>query len=73
MQRCLGQLWFTSTLHDVDLHVRHISSEHNTLAYASSHWDNTFCQTIFAQATTAPGISYVFEEITGDFCYFDLV
>ena len=73
MQCCLGQLWFTSALHDVDLCVRHIPGGHNTLAYALSRWDNTSSQTRFAQAATAPGISYVFEEITGDFCYFDLV
>ena len=73
MQRCLGQLWFTSALHDVDLHVRHILGEHNTLAYALSRWHNTSSQTRFAQAATALGISYFFEEIPGDFCYFDLV
>ena len=69
----LGQLWFTSALHDVDLHVRHILGEHNTLAYALSRWHNTSSQTRFAQAATALGISYFFEEIPGDFCYFDLV
>lgn len=72
MQRSLGQLWFTSALHDVDLRVQHIPGEHNTLAYALSRWDNT-SQTRFAQAATALEISYVFEEIPRDFCYFDLV
>ena len=62
VQRCLGQLWFTSELHDVDLRVRHIPGEHNTLAYALSRWDNTSFQTRFAQAATALGISYVFER-----------
>ena len=62
VQRCLGQLWFTSELHDVDLRVRHILGEHNTLAYALSRWDNTSFQTRFAQAATALGISYVFER-----------
>ena len=47
-------------------------AEHNTLADALSRWDNTSSQTQFAQATTALGISYVFEEIPGDFCYFDV-
>ena len=73
MQRCLRQLWFTSALHDVDLGVRHIPGEHNTLADALSRWDNTSSQSQFAQATTALGISYVFEELPGDFCYFDVV
>ena len=73
MQWCLGQLWFTSALHDVDLRVRLILGEHNTLAYALSCWHNTSSQTRFAQAAIALGISYIFEEIPGDFCYFDLV
>ena len=73
MQRCLRQLWFTSALHDVALRVRHIPGEHNTLADALSRWDNNSFHTQFAQATAALGISYVFEEIPGDFCYFDVV
>ena len=73
MLRCLRELCFTSALHDVDFRVRHIPGEHNTLADALSHWDNTSSQTQLAQATTALGISYVFEEIPGDFCYFDVV
>ena len=73
MQWCLGQLWFTSALHYVDLRVQLILGEHNTLAYALSRWHNTSSQTRFAQAATALGIGYIFEEIPGDFCYFDLV
>ena len=73
MQRCLRQLWFTLALHDVALRVRHIPGEHNTLADALSGWDNNSSHTQFAQATTALGISYVFEEIPRDFCYFDVV
>ena len=46
MLRCLRQLWFTSALHDVDLRVRHIPGEHNTLADALSRWDNTSSQTL---------------------------
>ena len=72
MQRCLRQLWFTSALHDVDLRVQQIPGEHKTLADALSRWDNTSSQTQFAQATTALGISYIFGEIPGDFCYFDV-
>ena len=72
MQRCLRQLWFTSAPHDVDLGVWHIPGEHNTLADALSRWDNTSSQSQFAQATAALGISYVFEELPGDFCYFDV-
>ena len=34
MQRCLGQLWFISALHDFEMHVRHIPS---VSAFISSH------------------------------------
>ena len=66
------KLWATALQHHA-LRVWHIPGEHNTLAGALSRWDNTSSHTQFAQATTALGISYVFEEIPRDFCYFDVV
>ena len=72
MQRCLRELWFLSALHDFDIRARHIPGEHNSLADALSRWDDPAYQVHFAQTSQELGISYVFDQIPGDFNFFDV-
>ena len=72
MQRCLRELWFLSALHDFDIRARHIPGEHNSLADALSRWDDPAYQVHFAKTSHELGISYVFDQIPGDFIFFDV-
>ena len=72
MQRCLRELWFLSALYDFDIDARHISGEHNSLADALSRWDDPSYQVHFAQTSQELGISYVLDQIPGDFIFFDV-
>ena len=72
MQRCLRELWFLSALHDFDIRTRHIPGEHNLLADALSRWDDPAYQVHFAKTSQELGISYVFDQIPGDFLFFDV-
>ena len=72
MQGCLRELWFLSTLYDFDIRVQHIPGEHNSLLDALSHWDDPPYQIQFAKTPQDLGISYVFDQIPGDFFVFDV-
>ena len=72
MQRCLQQLWFISTLHDFELHARHIPGDHNLFADALSRWHISSHQAKILELSTGLGISYSFQQLPGDFTYFDV-
>ena len=38
MQRCLRQLWFTSSLHDFEIRASFVPGDHNFLPDALSRW-----------------------------------
>ena len=64
LQGCLCQLWFTASLHDLEIQASFIPGEHNVLADALSRWnlDNSY-HSDFDSYCTQFGLQYTFVDV----------